>query len=170
MVGRDDCGFREGVGPVVDDERSASGAVPALVEAFVGQLRVVSEGLQDLAGLGQRVPSAASVAPLPGALSAAQLTSIADSIAAQRRSIEALKAQLSSFDEQLAALEQILAPLAQWSSTWAELEKRLLNMGRGPEGQGRTSGSSPDSSLSGDPPGVPQPTVAARDLSAASAS
>jgi hypothetical protein len=74
--------------------------------------------------------------------SAAQLASVADSIAAQRRSIEALKAQLSAFDEQLAALEQILGPLAQWSSKWAELEERLLNIGRGPQaggasGQGR---------------------------------
>jgi hypothetical protein len=110
--------------------------VPAMVEAFAGQLRTVTEGLEGLAGLGQRVP-------LPGALSAAQLTSIADSIAAQRRSIEALKAQLSSFDEQLAALEQILGPLAQWSTTWAELEKRLLNMGRSQGGQGPGSGSSP---------------------------
>jgi hypothetical protein len=36
-------------------------------------------------------------------------------IAAQRRSIDALKAQLSSFDEQLAVLEQVLGPLAEWS-------------------------------------------------------
>jgi hypothetical protein len=122
------------VGPVADDEPNVSGVVPALVEAFAGQLRAVTEGLQDLAGLGQRVP-------LPGALSAAQLTSIADSIAAQRRSIDALKAQLSSFDEQLAALEQILGPLAQWSASWAELEKRLLNTGRGPAGRGQASGS-----------------------------
>ncbi|HYA53652.1 MAG TPA: hypothetical protein VEG33_21090, partial [Streptosporangiaceae bacterium] len=149
---QDGCGFVEGVEPVADNERSASGAVPALVEAFTSQLRAVTEGLEQLAGLGQRVP-------LPGALSAAQLTSIADSIAAQRRTIEALKAQLSSFDEQLAALEQMLGPLAQWSATWAELEKRLLNLGRGPEGQGRVSGSSPDRSLSGGPPGVPQPTA-----------
>jgi hypothetical protein len=85
-------------------------------------------------------------------MSAAQLTSIADSIAAQRRSIEALKAQLSSFDQQLAALEQILGPLAQWSGTWAELEQRLLNLGRGPGGQGPATGPSPDSSLSGDRP------------------
>jgi len=60
---------------------------------------------------------------------------------AQRRSIEALKAELSSFDEQLAALEQILGPLAQWSTTWAELEQRLLNLGRSPQGQGPASGS-----------------------------
>jgi prefoldin subunit 5 len=81
------------------------------------------------------------VLPLPGTLSAAQLRSIADSIAAQRRSIEALKAQLSSFDEQLAVLEQILGPLAQWSSKLAELEERLLNVGRGPKTERRASGS-----------------------------
>ena len=57
---------------------------------------------------------------------------IEDSIAAQRRSIAALQAQLSSFDEQLAVLEQILGPLAEWSRTWADLEQRLLNMGRRP--------------------------------------
>src|SRR5215471_18679066 len=108
-----------GSGPVADDQRSASGMVPAMVEAFTGQLRAVTEGLEQLAGLGQRVP-------LPGAMSAAQLTSIADSIAAQRRSIEALKAQLSSFDEQLAVLEGMLAPLAEWSRAWADLEHRLL--------------------------------------------
>jgi hypothetical protein len=145
MVGRDGCGFLEGVGLVADDERGASGAVPALVETFIGQLRAVTEELQGLAGLGQRLPSAAAVTPLPGALSAAQLASVADSIAAQRRSIEALKAQLSSFDEQLAALEQILGPLAQWTATWADLEKRLMNLGRGPKGHGRTSSSLPDS-------------------------
>jgi hypothetical protein len=58
------------------------------------------------------------------------MKSITDSIAAQRRSIEALQAQLSSFDEQLAVLENIISPLAQWSSTWADLEQQLLNMGR----------------------------------------
>jgi len=143
MVGSDDCGFTEGLGSVADDERSASGVVPGLVEAFADQLRAVTEGLQGLVGLGQRGPLAPGVFPLPGALSAAQMTSIADSIAAQRRSIEALQAQLSSFDNQLAALEQILGPLAQWSATWAELEKRLLNTGRGPAGQGPASGTSP---------------------------
>jgi len=61
------------------------------------------------------------------------MTSITDSIAAQRRSIAALKAQLSSFDEQLAVLEQILGPFTEWSKTWADLEQRLLRMGRRPE-------------------------------------
>lgn len=67
------------------DEQSASGVVPALVQAFIGQLRAVTEGLEDLAGYEKRLAPAPGVLPLPGALSAAQLTSIADSIAAGRR-------------------------------------------------------------------------------------
>ena len=73
---------------------------------------------------------------LPGALSAEQMTSIADGLAAQRRSIAALKAQLSSFAEQLAALEQILGPLAEWSRAWADLEQRLVDMS--PMSRGRS--------------------------------
>jgi hypothetical protein len=107
--------------------------VPRLVQEFTAQLAAITARLEDLAGLGGGKPLAPGALPLPGGLSAAQMTSIADSIAAQRRSIAALKAQLSSFDEQLAVLEQILGPLAEWSRTWAELEQRLLNLGRSPE-------------------------------------
>jgi len=117
------------------DDESTSGTVSGLVENFIAQLRVVTEGLEDLAGFGARRPLARGTFPLPGALSAAQLTAISGSVTAQRRSIEALKAQLSSFDEQLAVLEQILSPLTEWSRTWAELEGRLLPMSRGPAAQ-----------------------------------
>lgn len=125
---------------MADDENSTSGLVPGLVQEFVTQLRAASERMESLAGAARHVPTAPGAFVLPGTLSAAQLTSIADSIAAQRHSIEALKAQLSSFDEQLAALEQILGPFAEWSRRWAELEQRLLNMGRGPQA-GTLSGS-----------------------------
>jgi len=118
---------------MTDDEQGIYGALARLVQEFAGQLREATERLQSLAGMGGHPPPAVGALPLPGALSAAQMTAIADSIAAQRRSIEALKAQLSSFDEQLAALEQILGPLAEWSRTWAEFEQRLLAMGRRPE-------------------------------------
>jgi hypothetical protein len=119
---------------MADDKQSTPGLVPGLVQEFAAQLRGITEGLESMAGLRDRFPPAPGTFPLPGALSAAQLASIADSIAAQRRSIEALKAQLSSFDEQLAVLEQVLGPLAQWSGNWADLEQRLLNLGPGPEG------------------------------------
>ena len=129
---------------MTDYEPSTSGMVPSLVQGFIAQLRGITEGLEGLAGIRDRFPPAPGTFPLPGTLSAAQLASIADSIAAQRRSIDALKAQLSSFDEQLAVLEQILGPLAQWSSKLAELEERLLSVGRGPKTKGRASGSDRD--------------------------
>jgi len=118
---------------MADKEQSTSGVVPGLVQEFIGQLRAITERMEDFGRFGGRLPSAPDAPALPGAFSAAQMTSIAESIAAQRRSIEALKAQLSSFDEQLAALEQILGPLEEWSKTWADLEQRLLTMGPRPE-------------------------------------
>jgi hypothetical protein len=126
---------------MADDEQGTTGMVSGVAQDFIAQLRAVTEGLEDLAGFGARRPLAPGTFPLPGALSAAQLTAISGSVAAQRRSIEALKAQLSSFDEQLAVLEQILSPLTEWSKTWAEVEERLLNPGRGPAAE------RPDSSL-----------------------
>ena len=126
---------------MADDEHSAPGMVPGVVQELIAQLRGITEGLEGLARIRDRLPSAPGALPLPGTLSAGQLASIADSIAAQRRSIEALKAQLSSFDEQLAVLEQILGPLAQWSRKWAEVEEWLLNAGRRPQPEDRVSGS-----------------------------
>ena len=125
---------------MADDEQSTTGMVSGIAQDFIAQLRAMTEGLEGLAGFGAGRPLARGTFPLPGALSAAQLTAISGSVAAQRRSIEALKAQLSSFDEQLAVLEQILSPLTEWSRTWADMEERLLNMSRGPAAE------SPDSS------------------------
>jgi hypothetical protein len=118
---------------MAEDEKTASSVVPRLVQEFTAQLGAITGRLEELAGLGCGNPLTPGGLPLPGGLSAAQMSSITDSIAAQRRSIAALKAQLSSFDEQLAVLEQILGPLAEWSGTWAELERRLLSLGRKPE-------------------------------------
>ena len=118
---------------MAEDEKSTSGVVPRLVQDFTSQLRAITDRLEDLARSSSGLPLAPGALPLPGGLSAAQMTLITNSIAAQRRSIAALTAQLSSFDEQLAVLEQILGPLTEWSRTWADLEERLLNMGRRPE-------------------------------------
>jgi len=118
---------------MTEDEKSIYGVVPRLVQEFIGQLRASTERLEDLAGSSGGLPPAPRAFPLPGGLSAAQMKSIANSITAQRHSIAALSAQLSSFDEQLAVLEQLLGPLTEWSKTWADLEDRLLNMGRKPE-------------------------------------
>ncbi len=118
-----------------EDENSTSGLVPRLVGELMGQLRAATGRLEDLTRFSGGLPPAPGSLPLPGGLSATQMNSITDSITAQRRSIAALQAQLSSFDEQLEVLEQILGPLAQWSRSWADLEQRLLNMGRRPESE-----------------------------------
>ena len=117
---------------MADDEHATADAVPRLLQEYIGQLRAATERFQDFARAGQRLqPDLGTLKP-PGALSAAQVAVIADSIAAQRRSIQALQTQLSAFDEQLAVLEQLLGPLAQWSKTWADLERRILDLGLWP--------------------------------------
>ena len=121
---------------MADNEQHASGAVPRMFEEFVSQLRAGTERLEAFARSGGRLAPGPDVVALPGAISAAQVTSIADSIAAQRRSIGALQAQLTAFDEQLAAMEQVIGPLAEWSRAWADLEERLLRRGRGPDPAG----------------------------------
>jgi hypothetical protein len=120
---------------MADEEQGTFGMIPSFVQEYIGQLRATTERLQDLGRFGGGSPSAAGapgLPPLPGAFSAAQMKTITDSIATQRRSIEALKIQLTAYDEQLAVLEQALGPFAEWSKTWADFEQQLLNMGRKP--------------------------------------
>ena len=122
------------------DEQGASEGSPGLIQPWIAQLRRITEELAGATGLGESVfarpaPSLPSV-PLPGAISASQLSAIASAVAAQRSSIAALKAQLTAFDEQLEALEAILGPLAEWSKRWAEFERLVTNARRtaGPDG------------------------------------
>ncbi len=127
---------------MADDHASTSGGIPGLTQDFMTQLRRVIERLEGLTAIGESLPSVPPLSslpgvrslPRPGGLSAAQLKSIASSVAAQRRSIEALKAQLTACDEQLAVLARILGPLAEWSRAWAELEDRVMNVHLGPGG------------------------------------
>jgi hypothetical protein len=118
---------------MTEDEKSAYGVVPRLFQEFISQLHASAERLEGLTGSSGSLPLVPGAFPLPGGLSASQMKSIADSITAQRHSIAALSAQLSSFDEQLSVLEQLLGPLTEWSKTWADLEERLLKVGRRPE-------------------------------------
>ena len=130
---------------MADEEQNAFSLIPGLVQGYIGQLRATTERLQDLgrvAGLPGSGVGMPMLPTLPGAFSAAQMTAITDSIATQRRSIEALQAQLSAYDEQLAVLEQALGPLAEWSKTWADFEQQVLNMGQKP-GSGRLARDGP---------------------------
>ena len=122
------------------DEQSTPGSFPGLIQPWIGRLRGITEELAGMTGLSESLSMqplrSLQGLPLPGALSAAQLNAIASSVAAQRSSIAALQAQLTAFDQELAVLEGILSPLAEWSKTWAELERLVTNARRnpGPEG------------------------------------
>jgi hypothetical protein len=110
-----------------DAEREAatSGLVGRSIDEFVNQLRGFTDRARSIAGA---VPSRLSMPTLPsppGAMSAAQLRAIAQTVQAQRQSIAAMQAQLEAFDQQMAVFERILDPLVEWSSTWARLEEAV---------------------------------------------
>ena len=95
------------------------------IDEFVNQLRGFTERARSMAGV---VPSRLHLPALPsppGALSAAQLRAIAQTVRAQRESIAAMTAQLEAFDQQMAVFEKILDPLVEWSTTWARLEEAV---------------------------------------------
>ena len=108
-----------------DREAATSGLVGRSIDEFVNQLRGFSDRARSLAGTAtSRLPMPTLPSP-PGALSAAQLRAIAQTVRAQRESIAAMQAQLEAFDQQMAVFERILDPLVEWSSTWAQLEKAV---------------------------------------------
>ena len=122
------------------DDQGISGGSPGFIQPWIAQLRKITEELAGMTGLSeslfsQPVPSLPGL-PLPGAISATQLSAMASALAAQRSSIAAMQAQLTAFDEQLEALEAILGPLAEWSKRWAEFERLVTNARRtaGPDG------------------------------------
>jgi hypothetical protein len=103
-------------------DAAAGGLVGRSIDEFVNQLRGFTDRARALAGA---VPSRLSLPSLPsppGALSAAQLRAIAQTVSAQRQSIAAMRAQLDAFDQQLAVFERLIDPLVEWSSSWARLE------------------------------------------------
>lgn len=95
------------------------------IDEFVSQLRGFTERARSVAGA---VPARLHLPALPsppGAMSAAQVSAIAQTVRAQRESISAIRSQLEAFDQQLAVFERILDPLVEWSATWAQLEKAV---------------------------------------------
>jgi hypothetical protein len=108
------------------EPQTATGKLVARsIDEFVHQLRGFSERARSVAGA---VPSRLHLPALPsppGAMSAAQVRAIAQTVRAQRESISAIRAQLDAFDQQLAVFERILDPLVEWSSSWAQLEKAV---------------------------------------------
>src|SRR3712207_1621257 len=120
-----------------DPERTEQGGlVSRSIDEFVHQLRGFSDRARSLAG---SVPSKLSLPALPsppGALSAAQLRAVAQTVTAQRQSIAAMRAQLDAFDQQLAVFERLIDPLVEWSATWARLEEAVGDFVRPGAGDG----------------------------------
>lgn len=121
---------------MADDSTPGSGGTGAAGPFFdfIAQLRRMADQLDMTKNLGLTMPAVPGlgslpVLPPPGALSAAQLSAMTSAVAAQRGSIEGLVAQLRAFDEQLAVLERILEPLAEWSRTWADVERTMMPPG-----------------------------------------
>jgi hypothetical protein len=120
-----------------DPEAAPGGRVGRSIDEFVHQLRAFTDRARSIAGA---VPSRLSLPALPsppGAMSAAQLRAVAQTVTAQRQSIAAMRAQLDAFDQQLAVFERILDPLVDWSATWARLEEAVGDFVRptGPDGR-----------------------------------
>jgi hypothetical protein len=120
---------------VADDSTPGSGGSGAgPFFDFIAQLRRMADQLDRTKNLGMPMPTMPALGslpmlPPPGALSAAQLSAMNSAVAAQRGSIDGLIAQLRAFDEQLEVLERILGPLAEWSRTWADMERTMMPPG-----------------------------------------
>jgi hypothetical protein len=115
-----------------------SGFVSRSIDEFVNQLRGFTDRARNLAGA---VPSRLSLPALPsppGAMSAAQLRAVSQTVNAQRQQIAAMRAQLEAFDQQLAVFERILGPLVEWSASWARLEEAVGDFVRRDGGGGDT--------------------------------
>jgi hypothetical protein len=114
------------MGGAQEQPEAASGnLVGRSIDEFVNQLRGFTDRARSLAG---SVPSKLHLPALPsppGAMSAAQLKAVAQTVTAQRQSIAAMRAQLDAFDQQLAVFERLLEPLVEWSATWARLEEAV---------------------------------------------
>jgi hypothetical protein len=120
-------------------ETAQSGLVSRSIDEFVHQLRGFTDRARSLAGAVPTKLSLPSLPSPPGAMSAAQLRAIAQTVSAQRTSIAAMQAQLEAFDQQMAVFERILEPLVDWSATWARLEEAVGDFVR-PNGVDEKSG------------------------------
>lgn len=90
-----------------------------------------------MAGAGAGAGGTAAVPGLPtmpATMSAKQMDTFLDDLAARRTQVQALVTQLQSFDEQLGTLEASVRPFVEWTRTWADLEKSMVSMWRPPSG------------------------------------
>jgi uncharacterized protein (DUF1501 family) len=115
-----------------ESEAAGGNLVSRSIDDFVSQLRGFTDRARSMAGA---VPARLHLPALPsppGAMSAAQLRAVAQTVRAQRQSIAAMRAQLDAFDQQLAVFERLLEPLVDWSASWAHLEEAVGEFVRPP--------------------------------------
>jgi hypothetical protein len=115
-----------------ESEAAGGNRVSRSIDDFVSQLRGFTDRARSMAGA---VPSRLRLPALPsppGAMSAAQLRAVVQTVSAQRQSIAAMRAQLDAFDQQLAVFERLLEPLVDWSASWARLEEAVGDFVRPP--------------------------------------
>jgi hypothetical protein len=86
-------------------------------------------------------PSLPALPPMPATMSAEQLETFLDDLAARRGQVQALVTQLQLFDEQLGTLEASVRPFVEWTRTWVELERTMTQFWRPPSGTTGSPGS-----------------------------
>jgi hypothetical protein len=123
-----------------DPDTATSGLVGRSIDEFVHQLRGFTDRARSLAGAVPTKLSLPSLPSPPGAMSAAQLRAVAQTVTAQRQSVSAMRAQLDAFDQQMAVFERILVPLVEWSATWARLEEAVGDFVRPGNADARSNG------------------------------
>jgi ABC-type transporter Mla subunit MlaD len=108
---------------------------------LAGQLRAAADrimtGWTSMAGAaasaGETV-AAPRLPTMPATVSAQQMDTFLDELAARRVQVQALITQLQSFDEQLGTLEANARPFVEWTRTSADLEKSMVSMWGPPSG------------------------------------
>ena len=80
------------------------------------------------------MPPLPTLPPMPATMSAEQLETFLEDLAARRGQVQALVTQLQTFDEQLGTLEASVRPFVEWTRTWADLEKTMTQFWRPPSG------------------------------------
>jgi hypothetical protein len=82
-------------------------------------------------------PGMPTMPAMPATMSAQQMETFLDDLAARRAQVQALITQLESFDEQLGTLEASVRPFVEWTRMWADLEKTLGEFWRPPGASGQ---------------------------------
>jgi hypothetical protein len=133
----------------VSEEEPAAPRTPA---DLAGQLRAAADRIMagwTAAATGAAAGTGAGAKPpipalptMPATMSARQMESLLNDLAARRAQVQALTSQLQIFDEQLASLEANLRPMLEWTRTWANVESAIGDFWR-PLSGGSSGGAAP---------------------------